>query len=199
MLTYGSEAWTLDDAACKIINGANAAMVSHIRATQRSIQEEATDGTKTFDLLRWIRAHRLRWVGHILRMSETRLIKQALHTIFDNHKDGDILMDIPRVKDWQDLQALAAHRQSWRARVHKLKPPDYSTHFTARIQPTPASSPPSTSQTDSPGYKKFNQRIIIVAVSIRNFLHYENNIKLTPSESPVDLSLELTVVFFCCI
>ena len=105
MLTYGSEAWTLDETTCKIINGANAAMVAHI--TQRSVQEEVTDGTKTFDLLRWIRARRLKWVGHILRMPDARLIKQALHTIYDNLKDGDILMDIPRIKDWQELQKVS--------------------------------------------------------------------------------------------
>ena len=65
-------------------------------------------------------------------------------------------MDIPRVKDWQELQNMAAHRKSWRARVHKLKPPDCSTHFTAKIQQQPHSSPPTT--TDSPGYKKFSRR-----------------------------------------
>ena len=157
ILTYGSEAWTLDPTTCKIINGANAAMVSHI--TQRSIQEEATTGTRTFDLLRWIRARRLRWVGHILRMRDDRLIKQALHTIYDNRKEGDILMDIPDTKDWQDLQAIASHRKGWRARVHKIKPPDCSTHFTARATAESSPQTKTTSQTDSPGYRKFNPRV----------------------------------------
>ena len=33
ILTYGSEAWLLDDETCKIINGANAYMLSHIAAS----------------------------------------------------------------------------------------------------------------------------------------------------------------------
>ena len=53
---------------------------------------------------------------------------------------------------------MAANRKSWRARVHKLKPPDCSTHFTVKNQSTPPPSSSSTSQSDSPGYKKFHQR-----------------------------------------
>ena len=68
ILTYGSEAWVLDDKACKLINGANAGMLSHI--TGRSRREEAKASTTTFNLLKWIRARRLKWVGHILRMLE---------------------------------------------------------------------------------------------------------------------------------
>ena len=37
--------------------------------------------------------------------------------------------------------------------------------------------------------------IIIVIIIGAGVLHYGNNIKLTPAESPVDLSLSLTIVF----
>ena len=81
ILVWGSEAWTLDEKACRCINGANAYMLSHI--TGKSKREEATAKTTTFDILAWIRARRLRWVGHILRLRDRddgkpRLIKETL-------------------------------------------------------------------------------------------------------------------------
>ena len=91
ILTYGSEAWVLNDKACKIINGANARMLSHI--TGRTRHQEASPTTTTFNLTKWIRARRLKWVGHILRAGDDRLIKKALHHIFDHPQTGDILMD----------------------------------------------------------------------------------------------------------
>ena len=53
ILSYGSEAWLLDDRACRAINGANAAMLSHI--TGNTIRHEPTATTTTFQILRWIR------------------------------------------------------------------------------------------------------------------------------------------------
>ena len=75
ILTYGSEAWHLDDRACKAINGANAQILTNI--TGKTIKEEATAATTTFNILKWVRARRLQWIGHILRLPE-----------------GDILMDV---------------------------------------------------------------------------------------------------------
>ena len=56
-MTYGSEAWQLDDEVARALNGANSQMVSTI--TGKSPHEEASKDTRTFDLLRWIRARRL--------------------------------------------------------------------------------------------------------------------------------------------
>ena len=49
ILVYGSEAWFLNDKACKALNGANARMVSHI--TGRTVREEASPATWTFDIV----------------------------------------------------------------------------------------------------------------------------------------------------
>lgn len=68
-LTYGSEVWSIDDRTARLLNGANSKMVSRI--TGRTIREEV-DRDKTFDLVRWIRVRRLRWLGHILRMHPDR-------------------------------------------------------------------------------------------------------------------------------
>ena len=57
-LTYGSEAWNLDAAACRLLNGANSRMLSHI--TGKSAHEEASSKTRTFDVIVSIRARRLK-------------------------------------------------------------------------------------------------------------------------------------------
>ena len=76
MLVYGSEAWLLTDEALRYINGANTYMLSHI--TSRMKREETTHAETAFDIIVWIRARRLKYVGHILRLKDERLVKQTL-------------------------------------------------------------------------------------------------------------------------
>ena len=49
-----------------MLNGANVKMLSRI--TGKTCHEEATEGTRSFDLVSRIRARRIKWVGHILRI-----------------------------------------------------------------------------------------------------------------------------------
>ena len=55
-------------------------MVSVI--TGRTVREEATEGK--FDLVKWIRirARKLKWLSHILRMGPDRKVKQAIFEMF---------------------------------------------------------------------------------------------------------------------
>lgn len=117
ILTYGSEAWVLNEAACKIINGANASMLSHITGLSR--HTEASSRSTTFNLVKWIRARRLKWVGHILRMDDNRLVKKALLHIYNNPQQGDILMDTS-ADSWPLLQEQAQDRDAWRKRVKQI-------------------------------------------------------------------------------
>ena len=133
ILTYGSEAWILNEKACKLINGANASMLSHI--TNRSRHEEAKAVTTTFNLVQWIRARRLKWVNHILRMAENRLVHKALLYIYNNPQSGDLLMDT-QADTWNALKKQARNRDAWRLRVSNvaasnttsLKPPLMHEH-----------------------------------------------------------------------
>ena len=134
MMCYGSEAWVLDNDTIRALNGANATMLSHI--TGKSHKQEAGPDC-TFNLLSWIRARRLKWVGHILRMNDNRLIKQTLHHIYENRQKGDILMDTPD-ESWQELTKRAQDRTTWRAMVHKVKAMSkMRQHKDARSMPVP--------------------------------------------------------------
>ena len=119
VMTYGAEAWKLDDKVSKALNGANSQMLSVI--TGRSPHDEASPDTRTFDLLRWIRARRLQWLGHILRMEDDRKLKQAVYEIFKAPSHGDLLMDAPTVKSWRELRQYAADRDYWKARVWSFR------------------------------------------------------------------------------
>ena len=97
-LIYGSEGWKLTTRACAMLNGANSRMVSRI--TGKSVHEEASKRTHTFDVVASTRARRLQWVGHILRMKSDskdnhRIVHKAIQYIcvYDNRQEGDLLMD----------------------------------------------------------------------------------------------------------
>ena len=81
-------------------------MLSHI--TGKTKREEAKVETTTFNILDWIRASRLKWVGHILclekRRGKERLKKDTPKVIFDHRQNGDILMDVPEQESWTQLQ-----------------------------------------------------------------------------------------------
>ena len=121
ILTYGSEAWRLDAAVMRKINGANAQMMSAI--TGRSVHQEASAKWRKFDLVKWIRARRLQWLGHILRLGPERKIKQAVFEMYKDPQDGDLLMDAPKTNSWRELGKYAADRDYWKARVRQMKQP----------------------------------------------------------------------------
>ena len=94
-MTYGSEAWRLTPTVSAALNGANSSMVSII--TGRQVREESSAG-KTFDLVKWIRARKLQWLGYILRMGPERKVKQAVFEMFKAPQTGDMMMDSPKTE-----------------------------------------------------------------------------------------------------
>ena len=69
---------------------------------------------RTFDVVIWIRARRLQWVGHILRIDPVRMVHQAAAYIHANRKEGDLMMDVPVRYSWPELIKMAANRDGWR-------------------------------------------------------------------------------------
>ena len=92
------------------LNGANSRMVSVI--TGKTIHEEASND-KTFDLTMWIRARRLQWMGHILRLGTERAIRQAVFAMYKDPQEGDLLMDAPRSSSWHELRTYALNKEYW--------------------------------------------------------------------------------------
>jgi len=133
ILTYGSEAWRLTTDVRVVLNGSNASMVSVISG--KSIREESTDG-KLFDLVKWIRARRLQWLGHILRMTQEQKIKQAIYVMFKSPQPGDILMDAPQTRSWRELCTYACDRDYWRARVRALRQPRVVVQLGSHREPS---------------------------------------------------------------
>ena len=119
IMTYGSEAWRLTKNVIAALNGANARMVCVI--TGRTAHQEASAKWRTFNLVRWVRARRLQWLGHILRLDRTRQIKHAAYEMFTAPLPGDLLMDAPTCGSWRELCTYACDREYWRARVRQMR------------------------------------------------------------------------------
>ena len=95
--------------------------MSHI--TGKTKREETTTAMTTFNIITWIRARRLKRVGHILRLrdSDNRLIKETLKVIYDNRQEWDILMDVDADLTWGQLQKQARDKNARRKKVNELK------------------------------------------------------------------------------
>ena len=90
-----------------MLNGTNSKMLHRI--TGKSIREEASHDTRTFDLVRWVRARRTQWLGHILRMDESRMVHKAVKLMHASRAPGDLLMDAPDYS-WEELKRFASSK-----------------------------------------------------------------------------------------
>lgn len=112
MLTHGSEAWNLAETTRAMINGCNARCLSHF--TGLTAHAEASALTRTLDLVVSIRQRRYRWLGHILRMPDNRMVKEAVKVIFYSKTSGNIFMDTPPDLSFDELVTLTKDRMKWR-------------------------------------------------------------------------------------
>ena len=62
------------------INAANANMMSVISG--KTQQQETSAKWRSFDLVNWIRAQRLQWLGNILRIGKERNLKKTVFEMF---------------------------------------------------------------------------------------------------------------------
>ena len=74
----------------------------------------------SYDLVAALRVHRLRWLGHVLRMDSSRDVRKAVLSIQQPYPEGSLFMDAPRAST-DELIEMAKEREDWNIRVNALK------------------------------------------------------------------------------
>ena len=96
-LTHASEAWTLTEPVMRSVNGFNSRCLHIITGQDYRVTATAPE----YDLLLAIRQRRLRYLGHILRMPESRVVRRALVALAKGgsvYPKGSLFMDCQTMK-----------------------------------------------------------------------------------------------------
>jgi hypothetical protein len=140
VLLFGSETWALTQKQADRLEVVHSDCLRHIlnvRRVDRHSREQLWSQYDTVSLATHLTAHRLRWLGHVLRMGEERYPHQALFSLV--HDVGAAPKGAPPMS-WEkcvrnDLQALGqptnmhdlkrvcALRGPWRSMLYKLTHP----------------------------------------------------------------------------
>ena len=116
VLTWGLPAWTLGEAEQRKLRHWNARLLT------RLLQTKAEDYAKSvrkqfhepdFDLVGKLRARRMRWLGHTLRLPESSLLRQVLMR-GETPLPGSVLADeaVPAHSSMEELAELAGNHDT---------------------------------------------------------------------------------------
>eukprot|EP01050_Picozoa_sp_SAG11_P005411 SAG11_NODE_381_length_9941_cov_11.761885_12_plen_448_part_01 len=116
VLTWGLPAWRIGDKEERKLRHWNARMLTRMMQTK---QEDFADELRKqyrdpeFDLVRKLRARRMRWLGHTLRLPETSLLRRVL-TRGEAPPPGTILADraVPAHSTMQELAEKAGNHET---------------------------------------------------------------------------------------
>ena len=117
-LTHVLEAWALTDPVMRCINGFNSRCLHLITGEDYSV----TATTPAYNLLLAIRWRRLRYLGHILRMPESKIVRRALVVLCEGdtrYPERSLFVDCPNM-DLAQLVAPAMRRKAWNKLVNQL-------------------------------------------------------------------------------
>ena len=108
-----------------MLNGVNAYMLFHITGHTKH-EEELDHHIITFNLIWWIRARRMKWLDHILRLKNDRngnerLVKQTVKRIHEHTCEGDLLMDLDDNISWTDMLTQEKKQRHMMNRVAKMR------------------------------------------------------------------------------
>ena len=118
MLAWGVGAWKLDATAQKKLRHFNARMLLRIENADPTAEDyvekvKAAHNEPAFDLVRTLRARRLRWLGHVLRSPESSLLRQVmLRKPTTEHGEGSIFDDPPPHASIEELVELAGNHDT---------------------------------------------------------------------------------------
>ena len=141
------EAWKLDETAIKKIGGWNSRRLSII--TGRTQRQERV--RPTWNIVMIMRMRRLKWLGHILRLDDDRMLKQAILSMKKPYPEGSILMDAPPHDSIQELVDLAGdhgweNHKEWTSYVKEFSknfvefPDEVSSDDTSDVEDTTENS-----------------------------------------------------------
>ena len=117
--THACEAWDLTEEIHKSVNGFNSRCLHII--TQKCHRETASN--PVFNLTLAIRKRRLRYLGHILRLADDRLLKRTLRAYVCTNAgppQGSLLQDCGH-STFGDLELMARDRKRWNKFVNNLR------------------------------------------------------------------------------
>lgn len=92
------------------LNGWNSRCVAFI--TGRDIRQEAGRAGQSFDLVSHLRVRRLKWVGHVLRMDDSRFVKQAMKALWTKKRSGELSREGTALMDTQTAARLKSYETS---------------------------------------------------------------------------------------
>ena len=116
--THACEAWDITEKIARMINGFNSRCLHVI--TKKAYSKTATNPDVNILLL--IRQRRMRFLGHILCMDSSRLLRRTLIAYCHNGElvpPGSLIEDCPRMS-LDDLSTLANDRSGWAKRIESL-------------------------------------------------------------------------------
>ena len=118
VLTYGHEAWIMTDKLVNKLRSWNARSLHFI--TGRDHKSEYRE--PSVDIMADMRMCRLRWLGHILRLPNGRLIKQWVQQewTWQAKLKGSIFEDAPPHDSIASLEEFAHDREAWNRRVNAI-------------------------------------------------------------------------------
>ena len=116
--THGCEAWSFVNPVRKKINGFNSRCLSHI--TGEDFAETATH--PLFDLVATIIMRRLRFAGHLLRMSPERLLRRAFisYMCSSNPRPTGSLLHMCDDISIEEVTDIAQDRRQWSKFINSL-------------------------------------------------------------------------------
>ena len=112
-MIYGSSAWLLTERIKQKINGVSSKFLFQI--TKRSIHEEA--GNPTFNVIHHVLKRRWEYLGHILRMDDSRAVRRYLLELSPREAPyvPGSLLDDTRYDSVGEMIEAANNRHQWQA------------------------------------------------------------------------------------
>ena len=110
-MAYGSEAWMFTNKIKQKLNGVNSKLLAQI--TRRTIHEEAR--IPTFNTIEHVLSRRWDYLGHILRLDESRALKRIVINLAPEHpyQEGSLLADTS-FRSIEEMKQAAQDRKNWR-------------------------------------------------------------------------------------